>query len=275
MYTFTKRISSAILAFILLILGVSGSVMHLTDGVPINAKRNKYSYDNSRLLIGAYGASSSNLKSVEYAADAGIDFFITSTSRAFLDECEKFDIGVITSSYLPTAYGKMNENTKNVWVNLKAEDITRHPAIWGYDMIDEPDAGSFDAISEMVEGFRKAAPDKLPYINLFPMYANNEQLGNDPQISTLKKIFLFNTDFSDEQIDQYKRHVSDYINKIDTDYISTDIYPFGCHTDSKGALHKDTSKAWLRNLDILAEACKKTDRDLWVIIQACGNYGID
>ncbi|MCR5485405.1 MAG: hypothetical protein K6F09_07405, partial [Clostridiales bacterium] len=46
-------------------------------------------------------------------------------------------------------------------------------------------------------------------------------------------------------------------------------------TDSKGALHKDTSKAWLRNLDILAEACKKTDRDLWVIIQACGNYGID
>jgi len=42
-------------------------------------------------------------------------------------------------------------------------------------------------------------------------------------------------------------------------------------TLSSGKTVKTTSVAWLRNLDILAEACKKTNRDLWVIVQAAGN----
>jgi hypothetical protein len=47
-----------------------------------------------------------------------------------------------------------------------------------------------------------------------------------------------------------------------------DIYPL--HVDREtGKL--GTYEYWLRNLDILADACRATGRDLWVVTQAAGN----
>ena len=66
----------------------------------------------------------------------------------------------------------------------------------------------------------------------------------------------------------YRMYVSDYIGAIDSDIISVDIYPLQVEKDS-GRMY--TLNYWLWNLDILADACRATGRDLWVITQATGN----
>ena len=59
-----------------------------------------------------------------------------------------------------------------------------------------------------------------------------------------------------------------YISTIDSDVISVDIYPLNVDNNT-GKL--STYEYWLRNLDILADACRETGRDLWVVTQAAGN----
>lgn len=63
-------------------------------------------------------------------------------------------------------------------------------------------------------------------------------------------------------------HLSDYIGTIDSDIISADIYPLYIDNET-GEI--STYGHWLRNLDILADACRSSGRDLWVITQAAGN----
>jgi hypothetical protein len=103
---------------------------------------------------------------------------------------------------------------------------------------------------------------RIPYINLLPVYANSEQLGNEPDIPWWQTNLLPWTTYSDESFDRYRRHIADYISTVDTDYISVDVYPYNVD---------GTRDDWLHNLDILSEACRDTDRDLWVITQAAGN----
>ncbi len=65
--------------------------------------------------------------------------------------------------------------------------------------------------------------------------------------------------------------VSHYIGTVDSDIISVDVNPLT--VNEKGEL--GTYMHWMRNLDILAEACRETGRDLWVITQAAGLVDVD
>lgn len=249
-----------------------GTGLGITPGKPIKATRQDYSFDNQRLLIGGYNfdLSLANEEQVNFVKEAGIDFLITNVREDFLDMCAQKGIGIIAKNYNANAmYGHVSNTDR--WFGLSAQNYKDHPALWGDDLIDEPDSPSFEALNEICAHYYNTAKGKIPLINLFPIYANSEQLGNEESIPLWKKVFFYNTDFSSPGVDRYKRHVSDYINKIDTDYISVDIYPLHLKRNALGDLEKDTYGLWLRNLDILAEACRATDRDLWVITQAAGN----
>jgi len=249
-----------------------GTTVGITPGKPIKATKQAYSYDNERLLIGGYNFDL-NLVSdqqVAFVKEAGIDFLVTNVTDEFLDLCAEKGIGVIAKNYnAPAMYGHVSN--AEPWFALNTQNYKDHPALWGDDLIDEPDSPSFDTLGAVCKHYYETAKGKIPYINLFPLYANAEQLGNEESIPLWKKIFFYNTDFSSPGVDRYKRHVSDYINKIDTDYISVDIYPLHLKRNDVGDIEKATYGLWLRNLDVLAEACRATDRDLWVITQAAGN----
>lgn len=64
---------------------------------------------------------------------------------------------------------------KNV-ASLVAE-TGRHPALYGYYLRDEPGAAHFAGLGTVAALVRELAPGKWPYINLFPNYANAQQLG--------------------------------------------------------------------------------------------------
>lgn len=269
----TKTLSS-ILALMFSVSFSLGTAVGFTDGAPINATRRQYDFDNSGLLIGGYNFSMANANETQvgYIEDCGIDFIISGANDTYLDLCAAHGIGVIAKGYNASPmYYKTYGNTS--WHSISPSTYRDHPALWGDDMIDEPTSAEFATLQSFSAHYYANTQGKIALINLFPIYANSEQLGNEADIPPVRQAlpFLFG-DAANSSVDRYKRHVSDYINTIDTDYISVDIYPLGQETVA-GETVKTTNGLWLRNLDILAEACRATDRDLWVITQAAGNTG--
>ncbi len=65
------------------------------------------------------------------------------------------------------------------WTNLASlvAEVGKHPALFGYYLRDEPSADMFYGLGRTSAILRDVAPGKWPYINLFPNYANQEQLG--------------------------------------------------------------------------------------------------
>ena len=57
------------------------------------------------------------------------------------------------------------------------EQVRHHPALYAYHLVDEPGAGAFPRLGRLVAYLRQRDPGRLAYINLFPTYASNEQLG--------------------------------------------------------------------------------------------------
>lgn len=56
-------------------------------------------------------------------------------------------------------------------------DYADHPALEGYHLTDEPGAGAFSGLGEVVAALRAKDPGHFAYINLFPNYASPDQLG--------------------------------------------------------------------------------------------------
>jgi hypothetical protein len=91
-----------------------------------------------------------------------------------------------------------------------------HPALYAYYITDEPSAAQFPALGRLVAHLRERDPAHLAYINLFPTYANNEQLGNKGDVVTA-----------------YREHLKQFIAQVKPALLSYDHYQFGLHEDSK------------------------------------------
>lgn len=264
-----RKFISLLSAVIFALTGVGESVIGFTSGTPIQATRREYSFDNSGLIIGGYYSSQEELA---YCNDANIQFVIASgVNQDYLDTAYKYGVGVIATGYnLPYCYADMTDAATAAYVNENVSAYRNHPALWGDNMIDEPNSDSYKNISSAVNAYYSQHPDHIPYINLFPMYADEDQLSEHMTLSPLSALLTPFSDHFSDQVNRYKAYTSDYINTIDTDYICVDIYPYRAKLDRKGNTVKYTDECWLRNLDVLAEACRDTGRDLWVITQSSG-----
>ncbi len=267
-----------ILAFFLSVLfafgGTAQSVVNYTEGDPIVAEKKEYCFDNNRLLIGAYYG---DVNHVGEAKEAGIDFFVdSSVDDAFLDECQKYGIGVIANGYnLPGGYSTLSAENERSWINFDYSQYKDHPALWGDDFIDEPNADAFGDIAKSLDVYHANTKGKIGLVNLFPAYANEDQLAEHPERTKKENFWLEKTDAGCFDAEAYKMYVSDYINTIPTDFICADIYPYRSKLNVFDKEVKSTIRNWIFNLDVLAEACRETNRDLWIITQASGEtkYG--
>jgi len=103
-----------------------------------------------------------------------------------LDLCTQYDLKLIVSA-----------RTGDV------ASLPNGPTVWGYALRDEPSATDFPVLAKRAEEVRKHHPEKLSYINLFPDYANAEQLGTET----------------------YDDHVRLFMESIQPDVLSMDHYP--------------------------------------------------
>lgn len=247
---FTKVMAFFMALFTLVTSGVA-PVVGSTDAEPIAATKREYRFDRDRLLFGAYcfRVDEHFEETREWFREAGLQFPVSVSGEDLTEE----DLDWFTANGL----GLIAPGS-DYYLNMK------HDAIWGIDLRDEPPADDFAVLQEQVQDLYAQDPNRFPLINLLPMYASGEQLGENDALPGFVGDSPLDT-FCERAV-RYRMHVSDYIGTVDSDIISVDIYPLSVKED--GAL--DTYMHWMRNLDILAAACRETGRDLWVITQAAG-----
>lgn len=261
----------SLLTTVSIMLGVaSGSVIGYTAGDPITAEKKSYCFDNSKLMIGAYYGDADH---VEDAAEAGIEFFVDpGTDERLLDNCYQHGIGVIAlSRNFYSGYETFSDSQRNAWTDFDyAGAYKDHPALWGDSIIDEPHAAEYSNIESAYKAYTANKSDKIAYINLFPAYANETQLGEHPKSPFGSVASSIGLGSLSSKYAAYKMYISDYINTISTDYICLDYYPYFSKCGIYGNEVKTTDSKWITNLDIVAEACKGTNRDFWIVTQAAG-----
>jgi len=121
--------------------------------------------------------------------------------------------------------------------------VRRHPALYAYFITDEPNATNFPALGKLVARLRERDPAHLAYINLFPTYASNDQLGNQGDAVTA-----------------YQGHLRQFIDLVKPALISYDHYQFTTSGDSA---------QYFLNLGLIRHAAQDAGLPFLNIVQAC------
>jgi hypothetical protein len=121
--------------------------------------------------------------------------------------------------------------------------VKNHRALYAYFLTDEPSAAAFPGWGRLVAYLRERDPAHLAYINLFPTYANNEQLGT-----------------TGDTVTAYQEHLRQYIAVVKPALISYDHYHF--------FMNKDGDQYFL-NLGMIRRAALDAGLPFLNIIQAC------
>ena len=116
-------------------------------------------------------------------------------------------------------------------------DYAGHPALAGYYLIDEPGATAFAGLGEVAEYLRSKDPAHPAYVNLYPDYASQQQLGTTT----------------------YLEYVERYVETVRPFAISYDHYHFLKSGDRPG---------FFGNLELIRRAALKYDRPFWNIVLA-------
>ena len=112
-----------------------------------------------------------------------------------------------------------------------------HPAVAGYYLRDEPGASDFAALGAWVRRIR-AVDDVHPcYINLFPTYASEAQLGTPT----------------------YREHVQRFLREVPVQILSFDHYPI-----VRDRLRPD----WYENLEIITAEARGANLPMWAFALA-------
>lgn len=110
------------------------------------------------------------------------------------------------------------------------------PHVWGFYLRDEPNSSLFPVLKESVEAFAKCS-DKVAFINIFPMYASEQQLGNPT----------------------YSEHVVQFLDTVMPKWTSVDIYPLNVDGLYDG---------YCKNLDEFATPCRERGIPFSVYLQS-------
>ena len=121
------------------------------------------------------------------------------------------------------------------------ELIRNHPALWGYQVIDEPSAKRFPEIAEAVSIIRANDQNHPCYINL---HGSNVTYGPYGSVLT----------------DTYKEYVELFIEQVHPDFVSFDEYP---------CLESGVMDGWYNTLTEMMEYTKAAGLPLWAFASSC------
>ena len=216
--------------------------------------------DRSRLLLGTYilDTYARTERHVKELKECEIDLVVClrDPSRELLDLLQKYGIGCVQSGVVPGWWGGDGDNAGTMAVKNPiskyvqgAARFVDHPAVWMIDVGDEPSAQDFDHYGRVCAETERLFPHQLPYLNLYPNYASVAENTGSQVVNQLGTR-------------TYAEHIEEYVKKVGLPYISYDfyVYPLG---DNGLPLMYD-------NYRIVADACRRTGRDLWFIPQCNG-----
>jgi hypothetical protein len=212
--------------------------------------------DRSKLNIGAYflKPNANTEQHVKECKECGIDFIVCMQyDHKTLDLFEKYGLGAVVEEVFPHWWGGNGDNAGTMVneVPVSVYDEARktfkdHPAIWGIDIADEPSAHDFKQCSRLWDRVEKHFENQFAYLNLYPNYASFAKNNAEETINQLGT-------------KTYQEHIDKYCENVSADYISYDFYPYSYENCSIGKMYE--------NLRIVAEACLRSGRSLWIIPQ--------
>jgi hypothetical protein len=141
------------------------------------------------------------------------------------------------------APASLDDPGRNTQLDALIARVKDHPALEAYYLIDEPSAADFPGWGRLVAYLRERDPAHFAYINLFPTYASNEQLGVTGDTTTA-----------------YREHLRQFIEVVKPALVSYDHYHF--------FKHHDTGQYFL-NLGLIRETALRAGVPFVNIIQAC------
>ena len=112
-----------------------------------------------------------------------------------------------------------------------------------YFITDEPSAQAFPALGKLVAYLRERDPAHMAYINLFPTYATNEQLGT-----------------TGDQVTAYREHLRQFVDVVQPELLSYDHYQFATDGDIDG---------YFLNLAMVRATAQEAGMPFLNIVQAC------
>lgn len=228
-------------------LQATACVLLIAAALPVCAQ---ISWQAEEFPIGYwYGppADHNNLETWRTVADANFTFAMgagygVEGNRRMLDYCHELGIKAIVHDGRIGWQMTGNDDWRETIGEIVA-DYADHPALLGYYLHDEPNHELFRALGEISGEFQRRDPDRIPYINLFPTYANVEQLGTP----------------------NYEDHLDKYLSIVQPTVLSYDHY----------ALRRDGTDRpdYFENLDLIREYGLRYDVPPWNIIISLPHFG--
>jgi len=165
-----------------------------------------------------YGGPPMTETAAKQMADAG--FNLVWCTEQELDTVHKYGLRALltspeTSGYYPMTLEKWNDPEHIARLDALISRVKNHPAMYAYWVQDEPSVGpsayceGFPLLSRIVADLREKDPAHMAYINLFPTYANNNQLGT-----------------KGDTITAYSEHLRLFMEQVKPDLLSYDHYHF-------------------------------------------------
>lgn len=233
------------------------------NSVKINPSNNIMKKNNIELtdefVVVAFGGPTleyTNLERFREIADANIDIIVPGnqsddgpSNLKALDLAEKAGIRVLTwdKRVCPMAV------TTNVPIDYEViqamtDDYKNHPAFAGYVIRDEPDAGIFPRLSEMRQLYLEKDPVHEPLINLFPSYANDEQLASKG----------------------FQDYLDKFIRIVEPSIVSYDNYALLADRIATPEVKEKREEVYFNDLKIVGETTRKAGIPFWNFILSAG-----
>lgn len=199
--------------------------------------------DKSFFPIMAWGTTPGDPNILKEMAECRINVagFVAPEHLNFVEEAglKAFVIDPRSSRY---DFRNVDPDNANKNAESLTEEVGNHPALIGYYLKDEPCADEFNGLAIVSEAFIERTPNKIPYINLYPNYANRQQLGTET----------------------YWEHVESYINIVNPPIISYDHYALM----EKEALRE----GYFSNLELIRWASIKYRRPFWNVVLSTAHF---
>jgi hypothetical protein len=161
-----------------------------------------------------------------------------------LAACRAAGLKAIVSDARTSGYDWANVDEAKARKNVASlvAKVGRNPAVFGYYLRDEPDAGMFQGLAKVATLIRELSPGQWPYINLFPDYATPGQLGTT----------------------NYAEYLERFIATCRPSIISYDNY----------SLMDDGSvrESYWSNLEAVRAACRKHGVEFWNIVLSVAHF---
>jgi hypothetical protein len=179
-------------------------------------------------IVAWYGIPAEETSEVRYRElkESGITYNLTFFPN--IESMEKaLRIAQKTGVKVFVACPELKTNTEET-----VKRFMKHPALAGYVLRDEPGRSDFPELGEWVRKIRAVDDNHFCYLNLFPNYANEQQLGTKT----------------------YQEHVDLFIAEVPVQKLSFDHYP---------VLGDSLRYNWYENLEIFSEAARKAGKPFW------------